>query len=361
MRRNQTLIKLLLVLGVLIVGTSYMLPTATAGGPVQVKSADPPAAEQGTFGLDVTISGRNFDNSAAVRFFVTGTTNPGGVIVNSVAFINSKKLVATIDVEDLAVVDNFDIEVELLSSGRKGKGTEKFSVLKANSGGGSLNNTPVTITYRDDNTSGMEDRIQSDGMNGISPYSDGEEGVDSELSRGVFLRTHDGPRTLFLDFSDVVEPFNSSLIPGSPDDYPVFFMFIAPVDCAGLDDPASGCPDLDEGFRAITETGLARLVLNFPDLSSTDGSEYRLRMGPNIVGADGNFEEIVNLGTDHLVVSCTNLLNGSCTQWSVAVNAPNDIAHLYRFTPRQKKGIKPKREEVGDFHMPHELTITIKQ
>ena len=223
--------------------------------------------------------------------------------------------------------------------------------------GGRPKKTPVTVTYLDS----LGDKIQSDGMDGMSPYVNGEDGVDATLSRGVVLRTHDGPRTLFLDFIDLIveREFNFSLIPESTD-YPVFFMFIAPVDCTGPDgilgtvDDLDVCPDLDEGFRAITSDGLARLVLNLPDLSSSDGSEYRLRMGPNSFS-----EQEVNLGTDHLVVSCVNLVNGSCTQWSVAVNAPDDVAHLYRFTPRQRKGVKPKREEVGDFHMPHGLTITI--
>ena len=46
-----------------------------------------------------------------------------------VRWVKSTKLVATIDVADTAVVNKFDIEVTL-DSGRKGKGTTLFSVLK---------------------------------------------------------------------------------------------------------------------------------------------------------------------------------------------------------------------------------------
>lgn len=98
-----------------------------AAPPIQVTAADPSSAPQGTISLDVAVSGNGFDSSAAVTFFVTGTTNPGGVTVKNVRFIGSKKLIATIDVADAAAVAQFDIEVRL-SGGRKGKGTTLFAV-----------------------------------------------------------------------------------------------------------------------------------------------------------------------------------------------------------------------------------------
>lgn len=100
--------------------------TAYAQDP-QVNAANPSSAEQGTVGLEVEISGSGFDNSAAVDFFVTGTTNPGGITVKKIKVRGSKKIIATIDVTEGATVDNFDIEVRL-SRGRKGKGTELFKV-----------------------------------------------------------------------------------------------------------------------------------------------------------------------------------------------------------------------------------------
>jgi hypothetical protein len=94
---------------------------------VTVNSADPSAAPQGTVSLDVTVNGNGFDSTAAVSFFVTGTPNPGGITVRKVAVKGSKRLVATIDIADNALVESFDIEVRL-SNGRKGKGTTLFSV-----------------------------------------------------------------------------------------------------------------------------------------------------------------------------------------------------------------------------------------
>ena len=58
---------------------------------VQVTSADPPAAAQGTVNLNVTIKGKGFKNGAQSKFFVTGTADPGGVRVNSTAFVSGSE------------------------------------------------------------------------------------------------------------------------------------------------------------------------------------------------------------------------------------------------------------------------------
>jgi hypothetical protein len=96
---------------------------------VQVNSADPSSAEQGTVDLDVEISGGGFDKSSVVEFFLTGTSKSGGINVKKVKVRGSKKIIATIDVDSEAVVDDFDIEISL-SSGRRGRGTTLFSVKK---------------------------------------------------------------------------------------------------------------------------------------------------------------------------------------------------------------------------------------
>ncbi len=102
-------------------------PFGLAHAQVQVTSADPSSTVQGTVSLDVTINGSGFDSSADVKFLVTGTTDSGGITVKKVSVRNSRRLVATIEVADTAVVNKFDIEVTL-SSGRKGKGTTLFAV-----------------------------------------------------------------------------------------------------------------------------------------------------------------------------------------------------------------------------------------
>ncbi len=174
---------------------------ALAKGPApQVSEADPPVAEQGTVGLDVTVKGRNFDNSAQVRFFVTGTTNPGGVTVNNVRFNGPTELVANIDVDDLAVVDNFDIEVELQSNGRKGKGTEKFAVLEKGSGGTAQEVIYLCVEFRN----GPDDLARSDTLS--ETYCDSEErklGIFINKPSGEFrMATGRSSREITLEIPD---------------------------------------------------------------------------------------------------------------------------------------------------------------
>ena len=124
-------------LSLLILG---LAPIGAALAQIKVTAATPSSAYQGTISLDVVVSGAGFDNSAKVQYFVSGTTNPGGITVKQVVFRNSKELVTTIDVADTADLASFDIQVTL-SSGRKGKGTTLFSV-KAKPAGPS-----ATLTY----------------------------------------------------------------------------------------------------------------------------------------------------------------------------------------------------------------------
>jgi len=121
----NTLKKLALAILALIV--LALGSTSIAQAQVKVTAADPASASQGTISLDVTISGSGFDNTAKVRFLVAGTTDTGGVTVKKVTVKSSKRLIATIDVADTAVIKKFDIEVSL-GDGRKGIGTTVFAV-----------------------------------------------------------------------------------------------------------------------------------------------------------------------------------------------------------------------------------------
>ena len=93
---------------------------------VQVTSTSPSAAPQGTVSLDVTINGSGFKKGATAQWFITGTTNPGGVTVNSTAFRSSNQLTANITVAADATISGFDVLVT--SAGRTGKGTDLFAI-----------------------------------------------------------------------------------------------------------------------------------------------------------------------------------------------------------------------------------------
>ena len=104
-----------------------LAPADAASPRVTVKAAAPSSAYQGET-LDVVVTGSGFDRSAKVQYFVSGTTNPGGITVTAVRYANSGELTTTLVVSSDADLANFDIQVTL-DSGRKGKGTSLFSVM----------------------------------------------------------------------------------------------------------------------------------------------------------------------------------------------------------------------------------------
>ncbi len=94
---------------------------------IQVNSTSPNAAPQSTTNLNVTISGSGFKKGAKAQWFVTGTTNPGGVTVNSTTFNGSSSLTANITIASGATLSGFDVLVTN-TDGRTGKGTDLFTV-----------------------------------------------------------------------------------------------------------------------------------------------------------------------------------------------------------------------------------------
>ncbi len=138
---------------------------------IEVTSADPPSAEQGTINLNVAIKGKGFDHSAKAQFFLTGTTNPGGITVNSTKFVSRTELIANIDVAEDAVIDNFDIMV-MASRGRTGKGTELFSVTEKTTGQPTCEVFPLPLGF-----------TQVTVLNSDSPSFTGEFGRGIAISR----------------------------------------------------------------------------------------------------------------------------------------------------------------------------------
>jgi hypothetical protein len=137
-------ISLFVCLGFLL--SNFNGPVSRAqGGQIQVAAADPPLAAQGTLNLNVKVTGKGFKNGAKAKWLVTGTTDPGGVTVNSTTFVNSTELTANITVADTAAIANFDIAVTN-ADGRGGKGTELFTVIgKQASCGTDVTNLSISI------------------------------------------------------------------------------------------------------------------------------------------------------------------------------------------------------------------------
>jgi len=105
----------------------FAMTAVTAQAQIQVTASDPSSAAQGTINLNVKVTGKGFKNGAKAGWFVTGTTDPGGITVNSTVFVSSTEVDANITVSDTAVIANFDIAVTN-PDGRGGKGTELFAV-----------------------------------------------------------------------------------------------------------------------------------------------------------------------------------------------------------------------------------------
>jgi uncharacterized delta-60 repeat protein len=116
---------------------------------MQVSAASPAAAEQGTVNLNVKVTGKGFKNGARANFFLTGTTDPAGVQVNSTTFVGSAELTVNITVSDTAVIANFDVQVQNVD-GRTGKGTELFAVVAK--GGGGISSCPAPAPARTSDT-----------------------------------------------------------------------------------------------------------------------------------------------------------------------------------------------------------------
>ena len=127
-----------------ILGVFLLAGSVCATAQIQVDSTNPRAAPQGTINLDVTISGNGFKKGAKAQWFVTGTTNPGGVTVNSTTFKGSTQLTANLKVAVDAVISGFDIVVTN-TDGRTGLVTFASGQIFPGTGSGAITGVSAGI------------------------------------------------------------------------------------------------------------------------------------------------------------------------------------------------------------------------
>jgi len=206
-----------IILALLMVTAVVLANTASAQ--ISVTSATPNSATQGTINLNITVGGNGFTAGAQAQWFISGTKNPGGVTVNSTAFVNSNTLTANITVSSTAYVGNFDIVVKN-TNGRTGKGSELFAVKTPP---GQCTDTPLQLIVA--SQSPGQGGVSGDGLsiynnpndpafNGGTLYKDGVGGVyvKFQLCNGtndfvLNLRGTSSPvRYLNLDFSVQLAP-----------------------------------------------------------------------------------------------------------------------------------------------------------
>jgi len=201
-------------LGIILVSLADSAPAQ-----ISVTSATPNSTTQGTINLNVTVGGKGFKAGAKAQWFISGTTNPGGVTVNSTAFVNSNTLTASITVSSTAYVGGFDVVVKN-TDGRSGEGTELFAVQSAP---GQCTDVPLQLIVVSQIPG--QGGISGDGVsiynnpndpafNGGTLYKDGVSGVyvKFQLCNGtndfvLNLRSTSSPvRYLNLDFSVQLAP-----------------------------------------------------------------------------------------------------------------------------------------------------------
>jgi hypothetical protein len=195
----------------LLLMAAAFAPQISAQG-VQVNSANPNAAAQGTINLDVAVGGSGFKKGANSKFVVTGTTDPGGVTVNSTTFVSSSQVTANITVSTTATLAAFDVQVTN-TDGRSGKGTGLFSVLSPGAGGSHLNGVSVKVTVNPtqqfDPLAGTLTELTADAY---GAYIDGQDDVCASINgSGYFLlnfgcRTTSRPRRFGFNLSNFLAP-----------------------------------------------------------------------------------------------------------------------------------------------------------
>jgi len=150
---------------------------SAAAQTVQISAANPNAGAQGTTSLVVKISGKNFAPGARTDFFLSGTTNPDGIVVHGTQWVSATEVDATIDIADTASLALFDIKVTN-TSGRSGKGSDMFQVVQKPAGKPVQDPNTVewycAITFRD----AAGDLLKSDG-GGV--YVNGVDGVTCRI------------------------------------------------------------------------------------------------------------------------------------------------------------------------------------
>ncbi len=203
------------------------LAVPAAAQSLQVTSANPNTAPQGSTNLIVKIAGSGFKRGQQESaFYVSGTTNPGGITVNSTSFVSSTEVDANITIASDATLSGFDIYVT--SGGRTGKGWNLFSVT-TNNGGGSCTNLSLQAIFAPGRMNGGTALLygDSDGgtgantytnsndpmFNGGSVYTDGVAGayVEFQVCNGsndfvMNLGQNHNSRFINFDFSDPLTP-----------------------------------------------------------------------------------------------------------------------------------------------------------
>jgi hypothetical protein len=275
-----------------------------ADGQIQVNSTSPNSAAQGTVNLNVTIRGNGFKKGAKAQWFITGTTNPGGVTVNSTTFTGSSSLTANITIASGATISGYDVAVTN-ADGRTGKGTDLFAVTQSFGGNATSNvyDTLNAVTPVCGNPP-CETLLHSDSAlsGGSSAYSTVKNSIASDVGsiEWELNLTEQAVRTVYLTFSQPVSGSESQPV---PDGYYPALVFSR---CF----PAYG--GAEESWPTTLGTNsVCSLRAHF----QVGSQEYYLVMSPN-----GRYP-----GTGWASVTCNQVNSaGVCKDWTAVPNLSAD-------------------------------------
>ena len=288
---------------------------------IQVTSANPNSAAEGTISLNVVVTGSGYKKGAKAIWYQSGTTNPGDVTVNSTAFNSSSQLTANITVSTAGFTGSYDIVVQNADS-RTGKGTGLFSVISngASSGCGGYN---VTSILNNTDTNNAPFQYQSDGLGPYTTYGKPKGGKDSVSSIIQGSCSWDLDTTNSTSRGIVVTlAYPDATNPPPP--------FVGPQEIHGVFHTTCQDNPLNNGlnFGNMTSTGQTaacgmHLVFTY------NGTLYNLGLAP-----------IAWPGTSYMQVTCSGATGGQCNAWTVlpdpatsvintATNQLSGIAELY--------------------------------
>jgi hypothetical protein len=303
----------------LLIGFLFCTACPQAEAQISVTSANPNAAAQGTLNLNVTVSGNGFKKGATAKWFISGTTNPGGVTVNSTAFVNSNTLAANITVSSTANVGGFDIAVTN-TDGRTGKGTELFAVQTSNgSTTASCSNNVTSLLYDSDSNS-VPYQYQSDGLGPFTTYNKGNNSVSSIIQKSCSWdldTTGSSTRGIVVTLA---YPYSSGSTPP----------FVGPQEIHGVFHTECSANSENNNLNFGTMAFVGQILacpMHF--VFVYNGATYNLALAPPTWP-----------GTSYMQVTCTGANGGQCNQWTVqpdpntsfvnpATNQLSGIAQLF--------------------------------
>ena len=302
---------------------------------ITVTTANPNNALQGTTALNVTVAGGGFETGAQATWFVSGTTNTGGVVVNSTTFVSSTQLVANITVANTATTGSYDIAVKN-SNGRTGVGSDAFTI----------NPMAVTSTLYSTSPTGAAVTVEGDSSSGVSAYDNDPSScalfdphdictIESLLPNDWYLRFNSSsPRTIHLTFVALGNSPNESVLDGY-------------YSGAGV---VTRCFDASNNRVSIPLTipfGTSNNHCSFRVNFVANGAGYTFAMGPTFSG------------TGWSTVGCkAHTSTESCSEWSITPTPGNllpnsslaGVATLYVST---KKG----QILIGTYEMTFNVTL----